>query len=114
MTAPANASNMTLTLPGSITDVISFSVSQSGGETIDVTTVADSTDRKYELTPIGNTAECSVTYFDSGSPLALNTKGTVTIGTETFYGICTSSSCSVAVNDVARFEATFQQVTDVS
>lgn len=115
MPAPATASGMTISLPGNITatDVFSFSVSTSGSGTIDVTplTQAAGTSRTYVAQPMGNTIEASVSYFGSGTP-AVGDKGTVTIGGISFYGVCTASSGTAAVNDVARFDATFKQIAN--
>ena len=63
MPAPATASNMTISLPGNITssDVFSFSISTSGGDTIDVTPLTQNGgSRTYVGTPMGNTIEASV------------------------------------------------------
>ena len=117
MSAPETASNMTISLPGSITssDVYSFSVSSSGGETIDVTPLTQNGgDRTYIGTPMGTTAEAQVSYFGSGAGCAIGAVGNVTIGDVTFYGVCTSSTATAAVNDVARYDATFKQVVDTS
>lgn len=115
MAAPETASNMTLSLPGSITssDVYSFSVSSSGGETIDVTPVTQNGGNRTRIgTPIGTTTEASISYFGSGAGCAIGAAGDVTIGDITFYGVCTSSTATAAVNDVARFDVTFKQITD--
>lgn len=114
MPAPTTASNLTVSLPGNITstDVIDFSISTSGGGTIDVTpiTQASGTLRTYVEQPMGNTFEASVTYMGSARA-TVGAAGNVTIGDTTFYGVCTSSDGTAAVNDVARFSATFQQIT---
>ena len=113
MPAPATASNMTISLPGTITssDVFSFSISTTGGDTIDVTPLTQNGgSRTYVGTPMGNTIEASVSYFGSGTP-SVGDAGNVTIGDITFYGVCTSSSGTAAVNDVARFDATYQQIS---
>ena len=111
---PATASGMTISLPGGITssDVVSFTVNSSGGGTIDVTplTQADGTARTYIGTPIGTTMEVQVSYMGSGAPCDIGATGTVTIGSFSFTGVCTSSSGTAAVNDVARFDATFKKV----
>jgi hypothetical protein len=114
MSTPETASNMTLTLPGNITssDVFSFSISSSGGETIDVTPVTQNGGaRTYIGTPMGSTMEASVSYFGSGSGSIIGEAGNITIGDTTFYGVCTASTATAGVNDVARFDATFKQVT---
>lgn len=114
MPAPATASNMSISLPGNITstDVVDFSISTSGGGTIDVTpiTQASGTLRTYVEQPMGNTFEASVTYMGTARA-TVGAVGNVTIGGTTFYGVCTSSDGTAAVNDVARFSATFAQVT---
>lgn len=114
MPAPATASGMSITLPGNITttDIFSFSVSTSGPSAIDVTplTLAAGNERVYVESPIGNTFEASVSYFGSGSP-EVGDVGNVTIGNISFYGVCTSASAGASVNDVARFDATFRQIT---
>lgn len=114
MSAPETASNMTISLPGNITssDVYSFSISSAGGATIDVTPLTqDGGARTFVGTQLGTTAEASVSYFGSGAGCAVGSAGNVTIGDVTFYGVCTSSSAGAQVNDVARFDATFKQVT---
>ena len=112
----ATASNMTITLPSgtSITssDVSSFSISSSGASTIDVTPVTQNGGaRKYVSTPLGDTLEASISYFGSGSGEIVGEAGNITIGDTTFYAICTTSTATAAVNDVARFDATFRQIT---
>ena len=117
MAVPENASNMSISLPGNITssDVYSFSINSSGGATIDVTPLTQNGgDRTYVGTPMGTTTEASVSYFGSGAGCAIGAAGNVTIGDVTFYGVCTSSTATAAVNDVARFDATFKQVTEPS
>ncbi len=114
MSTPETASNMTISLPGNITssDVFSFSISSSGGETIDVTPVTQNGGaRTYVGTPMGTTMEASVSYYGSGAGSIIGEAGNVTIGDTTFYGVCTSASAAASVNDVARFDATFKQVT---
>lgn len=114
MPAPATASGMTITLPGNITssDIVDFSVSTSGGGTIDVTPVtqAAGTLRTYVSQPMGNSFEASITYMGTARA-TVGAEGNVTIGDTTFYGVCTSSDGTAAVNDVARFSATFAQIT---
>lgn len=111
MARPATAHNMTITLPGNITasDVTSFSISSSGQDVIDCTTCSSTGARTYVSTPMGNTLEASVSYFGSGSP-SVGDAGNLTIGDTTFYAVCTSCTATAAVNDVARFDATFKQV----
>lgn len=114
MSTPATASNMTLSLPGSITssDVSSFTITSTGGATIDVTPVTQNGGaRTYVGTPLGDVMEASVSYFGSGSGSIVGEAGNVTIGDTTFYAVCTSSTATAAVNDVARFDATFRQIT---
>lgn len=114
MPAPATASGMNISLPGNITssDIVDFSVSTSGGGTIDVTPVtqAAGTLRTYVSQPMGNSFEASITYMGTARA-TVGAEGNVTIGDTTFYGVCTSSDGTAAVNDVARFSATFAQIT---
>ena len=113
MPAPATASGLTVSLPGNITssDVIDFSISTSGGGTIDVTPITQAADtlRTYVEQPMGHSFEASVTYMGTARA-DVGATGNVTIGGTTFYGVCTSSDGTAAVNDVARFSATFAQV----
>ncbi len=109
----STASNLSVSLPGSITasDVHSFTITTSGAETIEITPVTQSSGkRKYIETPLGTTFEASVSYYGSAQP-TIGSAGNVTIGDTTFYGVCTSSSSTAGVNDVARYDATFKQIT---
>lgn len=114
MPAPATASGMNISLPGNITssDIVDFSISTSGGGTIDVTPVtqAAGTLRTYVSQPMGNSFEASITYMGTARA-TVGAEGNVTIGDTTFYGVCTASDGTAAVNDVARFSATFAQIT---
>lgn len=105
---------MNISLPGNITssDIVDFSISTSGGGTIDVTPVtqAAGTLRTYVEQPMGNSFEASITYMGTARA-TVGAEGNVTIGDTTFYGVCTSSDGTAAVNDVARFSATFAQIT---
>ena len=114
MPAPATASGMTVSLPGGISasDVFSFSISTSGPSAIDITPIGQTagTTRTYAASPIGLTYEASISFFGSGEP-SVGSKGTVSIGDVSFYGVCTSASASASVNDVARYEATYRQIS---
>lgn len=116
MPRPETASGMTLTLPGGITssDVISFSLSTGGHDAIDITPLTASSGRTFMATPIGEVKEASVSYLGSGAACSVGSEGDVTIGSVTFYGTCVSSSASAAVNDVARYDATFREVSSTS
>lgn len=116
MPRPETASGMSITLPGSITssDVISFSISTGGHDAIDVTSLTATTGRSFIATPIGEVKEAQVSYLGSGAACAVGSEGNVTIGDVTFYATCVSSTASAAVNDVARYDATFREVSSTS
>ncbi len=115
MARPETATNMNISLPGNIThaSVTSFTISSSGQDVIDCTTVGSTGERTYVGTPMGNTLEASVSFFSSGTP-SVGDAGNLTIGDTTFYAVCTSMNAAAAVNDLARFDATYQQVNPTS
>ena len=114
MPAPDTAANMTITLPGNITssDCFSFSITSGGHDTIDVTPLTQNGgDRTLVSTPLGSSFEAQISYYGSGAACAVGSAGNITIGDTTFYGVCTSSTATAAVNDVARYDATFKQIS---
>lgn len=107
------AAGYTVSGPGvSASEVYSFSCNFVGADTVDTTTVGQAvgTARTLSARPLsGGYYEATISYYGSGAPTSGAT-GTVTVGSVSFNGVCTSATATAAANEMLQCEVSFREI----